>query len=285
MLPKSDHLTEPKSADPTGQTRNRLPTFFIDIDGVLYSGMKVIAGGPAAIEFLRTQEAQFCLLTNTSRMSLADIEQQLTALGYDISRKEIIAVPEIAAEYLSHKFGTARCFIIGDRSLDKCFTRYGHQVTRKEEPVDVVVIGLSRWADFREIDVARRLVEAGAEPVALNRDPTCPDGDVLRIGAGPVVAALESVISCPVTVIGKPSAAFFDAALRRTGFYREDTIMLGDSLKVDIIGAAGAGLRTILVRSGASSNEPLPPECDWELSSIAELPSWYTVNFGQRSTS
>ena len=212
-------------------------------------------------------------------MSVTDIAQHLTALGYDITRQEIIAVPEIAVEYLSHRYGAARCFVIGDRSLDTLFTRNGHQVTREEVPVDAVVIGLNRWADFGEIDIARRLVEAGAEPVALNRDPTCPDGGILRIGAGPVVAALESVITHPVTLVGKPSAEFFDAALRRTGFRSEETIMIGDSLKVDIVGAAGAGLRTILVRSGASSNEPLTPECNWELKSIAELPAWYLEKF------
>jgi len=243
--------------------------------------MEGIAGGVAALEFLRSKAAQFCLVTNTSRMSVTDIAQRLTTLGYDISRQEIIAVPEIAVEYLSNRYGTARCFVIGDRNLDACFTHYGHTVTREETPVDAVVIGLSRWANFGEIDIARRLIEAGAEPVALNRDPTCPDGSVLRIGAGPVVAALESVISRPVTLVGKPSAEFFYAALRRTGFRPEETIMLGDSLKVDIIGAAGAGLRTILVRNGVSSNEPLTPECDWELESIAELPTWYLANFPQ----
>jgi NagD protein len=241
--------------------------------------MEGIAGGPAALEFLRSKAAQFCLVTNTSRMSVSDIAQHLKLLGYDISRREIIAVPEIAVEYLSHQYGSARCFVIGDHSLDECFTQYGHKVTREEVPVDAVVIGLSRWANFKEIDIARRLIEAGAEPVALNRDPTCPDGGVLRIGAGPVVAALESVISCPVKLIGKPSAEFFYAALRRTGFLPEGTIMLGDSLEVDIVGAAGAGLRTILLRSGVSSDEPLTPECDWELESIADLPAWYLSNF------
>ena len=257
----------------------RSPTFFIDIDGVLYSGTKGIAGGPAALEFLRSKKVQFCLVTNTSRMSVTDIAQQLAALGYVVSRQEIIAVPEIAAEYLYKRYGTARCFVIGDRSLDVCFTQHDHQVTREEETVDAVGIGLSRWPSFGEIDVARRLVEAGAEPVALNRDPTCPDGDVLRIGTEPVVAALESVISRPVTLVGKPSAEFFDAALQRTGFRSQETIMIGDSLKVDIIGAAGAGLQTILVRSGVSSNEPLISECNWELESIAELPTWYLEHF------
>ena len=86
-------------------------------------------------------------------MSVTDIAQHLTALGYDISRQEIIAVPEIAVEYLSHRYGIARCFIIGDRSLDVGFTAFGHHVTRGEEPVDAVILGLSRWADFGEMPV------------------------------------------------------------------------------------------------------------------------------------
>ena len=228
--------------------------------------------------FLRNQHAAFSLVTNTSRMSIKDIEKRLNAIGYDISRNEIITAPDVAEEYLSKRYGIARCFIIGDTSLDECFIRCGHRVTRREEPVDVVLIGLSCWPHFGEIDIARRLVENGAEPVALNRDPTCPDGDLLRIGAGAVVAALESVISCPITLIGKPSAQFYEAVMRRTGYRKEDTIMIGDSLDVDIMGAAAAGLRSILVRTGTSSAEPMSPECDWELSSIAELPRWYTEN-------
>jgi len=100
----------------------------------------------------------------------------------------------------------------------------------------------------------------------------------LRIGAGAVVAALESVISSPITLIGKPSVQFFEAVLLRTGYRRDETIMIGDSLGVDIAGAAAAGLRSILVRTGASSTERVSPECDWVLSSIAELPEWYVAN-------
>ena len=72
----------------------------------------------------------------------------MTALGYDISRKEIIAVPQIAVEYLSRRYGSARCFVIGDQSLDASLTQYGHQVTREEGLVDAIVIGLSRWASI-----------------------------------------------------------------------------------------------------------------------------------------
>jgi NagD protein len=153
-------------------------------------------------------------------------------------------------------------------------TDSGHSVVRHETPVDAVVMGQCMWPDFGEIDIARRLINDGAEPVALHRDPTWPDGNVTRIGLGPMVAALESVISQPVTLIGKPQRTFFDAALARTGFERSQTVMIGDSLSSDIAGAIDAGLKSLLVRTGNSISDPIPPGCNGELPSIADLPQW-----------
>ena len=101
------------------------PMFFIDIDGVLYSGENVIPGGVESLKFLRTKGARFSLLTNTSRISVNDIEVRLAMLGYEVSKKDIITVPEIAAEYLSEKYGIARCFVIGTKNVDLILARSG----------------------------------------------------------------------------------------------------------------------------------------------------------------
>ena len=113
----------------------------------------------------------------------------------------------------------------------------------------------------------------------MHRDATWPDGDVTRIGLGPIVAAIESVIDDAVTVIGKPQRAFFDAALSRAGFARADTIMIGDSIASDIDGATNADLRSLLVRTGNSATEPVPEGCDGALDSIADLPHWCDGEF------
>ena len=44
----------------------------------------------------------------------------------------------------------------------------------------------------------------------------------------------------------KPSPVYFDYALRQSGAQRESTIMIGDNLQTDILGARDAGFDTIL---------------------------------------
>ena len=45
----------------------------------------------------------------------------------------------------------------------------------------------------------------------------------------------------------KPSPLFFDYALKQTGAQRESTLMIGDNLQTDILGALHAGLDAMLV--------------------------------------
>ena len=213
-------------------------------------------------------------------MSASDIQYKLNGIGYKISSEEIFPVSQATVEYVNSRYSHAHCFLIGDRNLDSLFQSHGHTVTRSEEPVDLVIIGQVQWAHFGEIDIARRLVEAGAEPVAMHKDPTWPDGGITRIGLGPIVAALQSAITRKITLIGKPETNFFETALARAGYPRSNTIMIGDSPQTDIAGATSAGLRTLQVRTGNGAGTS-PKSCDWILDSIADLPQWYRSNFNR----
>ena len=114
----------------------------------------------------------------------------------------------------------------------------------------------------------------------MHKDSTWPDGGITRIGLGPIVAALQSAIARKITLIGKPETTFFETALARAGYPRSNTIMIGDSPQTDIAGAAGAGLRTLQVRTGNGVSSSLNG-CDWLLDSIADLPQWYRSNFNR----
>ena len=254
------------------------PSFFIDIDGVLYGGGVPTEKGPQVLEYLRERNFKFLLVTNTSRMTRAQIATKLFNLGYQVQEEEIFPTSIAAAEYLRKRFKKADCFVIGDNSLRDVLEEQGHRTFVEEAPADAIVIGQSKWADFHQIDIARRLVVNGAEVVALHRDLTWPDGNIIRIALGPIVAAIESVIDQPVTIIGKPEKKFFTAALKHARFQREHTIMIGDSVHSDIKGAIDSELKSLLVRTGNGINECIPADCCGELATIADLPDWCEKN-------
>mmetsp|Transcript_65839 Transcript_65839/g.186952 ORF Transcript_65839/g.186952 Transcript_65839/m.186952 type:complete len:113 (+) Transcript_65839:3-341(+) len=72
--------------------------------------------------------------------------------------------------------------------------------------------------------------------------------------AGPFVAGLEFATGKTATVVGKPNAAFFHAAMRDMRGPGQasaaNCVMIGDDVIDDVQGAMDAGMHAILVRTG-----------------------------------
>jgi len=118
---------------------------------------------------------------------------------------------------------------------------------------------------------------AGAELVALSRDRYFRQGERLALDAGPFVAALEYAADRSAEVAGKPSAAFFEAAVESLGLTPDRSVaMVGDDLWSDVQGAQRAGLQGWLVRTGKFREDVLRPGSvvpDRVLESVAALGS------------
>jgi ribonucleotide monophosphatase NagD (HAD superfamily) len=96
------------------------------------------------------------------------------------------------------------------------------------------------------------------------------------LDAGAYVAGLEYAAGVEAEVVGKPSRAYFDAALAELGATADEAVMVGDDIDADIAGAKAAGLRAVLVRTGKFREDSLaaaavPP--DAVVASIAEVPA------------
>src|ERR687888_132461 len=82
-------------------------------------------------------------------------------------------------------------------------------------------------------------------------------------------------------VLGKPSPAYFGAAVEALDAEPELTWMVGDDIEADIAGAQRFGLRTVLVRTGKFRPDTVErgsvmPE--GIVSSVAQLPAWLDQN-------
>ena len=132
---------------------------------------------------------------------------------------------------------------------------------------------------FSYMNLARAFseIQAGADLFCLHRNPWWQTSRGPMLDSGAFVAALEYATGVEATVVGKPSAAAFAAALAALDAEPELTWMVTDDLDQDIRGAQLFGMKTLLLRTGKFRPDTLERSStvpDAVLSSIAQVPDW-----------
>jgi len=117
------------------------------------------------------------------------------------------------------------------------------------------VVGLDFAATFDKFRLATLRIRAGADFIGTNGDRTFPTPEGLVPGNGALLALLETATDVAPLVIGKPERGMFDVALERLGTAPERTLMIGDRIETDIVGAQRAGWRAALVLTGVTTTE------------------------------
>jgi HAD superfamily hydrolase (TIGR01457 family) len=230
--------------------------FLVDIDGVLVRGGQSILGAKAALRRLQGL-GRVVLLTNNSTRSRSETARELSALGFSVSLDEVVTSSYVAAHYLREEFGPVRAWIIGEGGVAEELSLAGHKIVPPEE-AEWVVVGMDRCLTYEKLARALRALLSGARFLATNRDATFPTPEGPKPGAGAVVGALVGMGFSPEQVVGKPSPIAFRAALELAGVKPDQTLMIGDRLETDILGAQHAGLDTALVLTGVSRREDIP---------------------------
>jgi HAD superfamily hydrolase (TIGR01458 family) len=132
---------------------------------------------------------------------------------------------------------------------------------------------------FSYMNLARAFaeLEAGAELYCLHRNRWWQTSRGPLLDAGAFVAGLEYAAEVTATVLGKPSPAYFGAALEALDADPDQAWIVGDDLESDVAGGEQAGLRTVLVRTGKFREDELARARvvpDVVLDSLADLPDW-----------
>jgi phospholysine phosphohistidine inorganic pyrophosphate phosphatase len=205
--------------------------------------------------------------------------ERLRGYGFEVSAGEIFTATLAGAE-LARGAGYARLApFIPESALEdvKEFSLMGGTSGRRAEGVPhAVLVGDlgERWT-YGLMQEAFDYVMAGAAIIALSRDRYWLQGGRLALDAGPFVAGLEFATGKEAMVAGKPSPAFYAAALGSLGRpVSKSAVMVGDDLWSDVEGAQRAGLQGWLVRTGkyrASALDQSGVQPDRILDSVAVL--------------
>ena len=230
--------------------------FLIDMDGVVYKGNEPIPGAVELINCLREKGFSFLFLNNNSQRTSRDVCYKLRKMGFHVNDEDIFTCAMATARYLASRKEQGTAYVIGEGGLLTELHNIGYSIV--DDHPDYVIIGEGRTIMLESVDKAINMIMGGAKLIATNLDPNCPVGNgKYRAGCGAFVAMLEFATGKQAFSVGKPSPVMMRMARKILGLSTAETIMIGDTMGTDILGAGSMGFTTVLTLSGVTKEEDL----------------------------
>lgn len=228
----------------------------LDLDGTVYLGENIF---PYTLDFLKTLEELnigHIFLTNNSSKGTDAYIQKFAKMGINATEENILISSHAAADYINTHYKNKRTYITGTESFMKEMVKMGVNVV--EDDPEILLAGFDTSLNYERLTKFTNYVNKGLPYIATHPDAVCPAEDGFLPDLGSVI---ELIYACtkrrPEVICGKPNEQILIAAEHKTGFSRENLLMVGDRLTTDI--AIGAhGIKTALVLSGEATMEDLP---------------------------
>lgn len=235
-----------------------------------------IPGAPGAVAELRSVGHALRFVTNNSTRPRAQLAQELRSMGFELEDDEIQTTARTAARELAGKrvFALVMAGVVPDLEGLELVGEGAHAVLiggcdETLEPNQV----------FSYMNLARAFgeIQMGAELYCLHKNRWWQTSRGPMLDSGAFVAGLEYATGMEATVLGKPSPAYFAAALDALGAEPELTWLVTDDVDADVRGAQLFGIRTALVRTGKFRPDQLEKTAivpEVVVSSVAQFPEW-----------
>ena len=253
-----------------------MAAILLDVDGVFHVSGEPIAGGAEAVRRLRADGHRVRFVTNGTTKGRAALAEDLRAMGIELDDEELQTTPRAAAQTLAGRRVLALTMhaIVGELE----------GIELVGEDAEAVLIGGADETPetnlvFSYMNLARAFheLEAGAQLYSLHKNRWWQTKHGPLLDAGAFVAGLEYAADTEAIVLGKPSTAYFEAALTALDAEPSLTWMVGDDIEADIGGGQAHGMKTVLVRTGKFRPDAVEvnrAKPDGIISSIAQLPDW-----------
>jgi 4-nitrophenyl phosphatase len=231
-----------------------IKSLIVDMDGVLWRGSQSIGDLPAIFDKIAACGLKVVLATNNATLSVEQYLSKLGSMGVILKDWQVITSSTATALYIKHFHPEGgKVYIIGEDGLVQTLAKNGFDYA--EQDVLAVVAGMDRQLTYEKLKRATLLIRSGIQFIGTNPDRTFPTPEGLVPGAGAILAAIEVATDQKPLVIGKPAPAMYQVALDRLVSLPHETLVVGDRLETDIVGAQILGCKTALVLSGVTSPE------------------------------
>jgi HAD superfamily hydrolase (TIGR01450 family) len=250
----------------------RYDLFLLDAYGVLVSASGALSGAADLVRRIEQEGKEYLVVTNDASRSPETSARRYLGFGLPVSADRVLTSGLLLGDYFAREgLAGARTIVLGtDDSCGYVRDAGGVVVAPDDDTAEVVVAADDDGYPFLDtinevISVLlRRLARAQRTRLVLpNPDLIFPmngPGGRFGITAGAIAALIEVVLRLRdpggaqrFVPLGKPHLPMFEAAARRfPAIDRRRTVMVGDQLGTDILGAMRFGIDSVLVLTGVA---------------------------------
>lgn len=248
----------------------KIRALLLDLDGVVYLGPRLIPGVKNALHALDARGIKLLYVTNNSTLTRAGFASKLRGLGLPAPDNTVMNAALAASRFIRGRHGRgARVVVVGEHGLPHELRAAGLKPVetptqprwmawrRNAGKISAVVASFDRTLSYWKLCAALDALNAGAELVATNMDPTWPSEVGVMPGTGSLVSMLAFASGKKPVIVGKPETAMFRMLLREHRIPAREALVIGDRLDVDIEAGKRLGAPTAVVLTGLTSKKDL----------------------------
>ena len=228
------------------------------MDGTLYLGDRLFDFTNELLDTIKRNGGRYMFMTNNSSKSVADYIKKLDKLGVKADYEDFITSSQATAYYLKKHHKNCTLYVCGTTSLKEELIKEGFKITENTEETECIVMGFDTELTFKKLhDISYMLCTRELPYIATNPDYVCPTEFGSVPDCGSVCDMLFNATGKRPVVIGKPQALMPVLAMKKTGYEKKESSVIGDRIYTDIKSGINAGTVSILVMSGETTEEIL----------------------------
>jgi len=230
--------------------------FLLDMDGTIYLDDDLFDGTIDFLEYVKEIGGRYIFMTNNSSKSVDKYIEKLAALGIESNEDDFLTSTNATVLYLKKK-NYNKIYAFGTTSFREQLSEAGLPITDKlEDDIDCLCMGFDTELAFKKLEDACILLgRENVDYIATNPDWVCPTWYGFVPDCGSVSEMIYNATKRRPKFIGKPQPDMANLAMEKTGFGKEEAVVIGDRLYTDIACGVNAGISSIFVLSGEGTME------------------------------
>ena len=221
-----------------------------DLEGVLLQAktFEVLPFAHEVIQLCREHQIPFRIISNNTVETPESILNILSAREFEIEQNQLLTPLRFLREELT---GVKTALVIGSDNLTKFVADLDIAIST-EPNVDMVICGGGySIANENLFSAFLAVSENKSQFVCLHRNRTFKDvNSIARPDVGSIVVGLEYSTGIQAKTLGKPSAEYFEHAVRDWNLDPNEILLISDDPISDLGGGKAVGFQTGFVCTG-----------------------------------